>query len=43
MTSDGKLTSIFALRGLASLWVCWFLLSRESKAFRTWEQLRAPY
>lgn len=36
-----KLTSIHALRGIASLWVCWFHLTRGSSAFPTWEPLRA--
>lgn len=41
MDSGGKLASIHVLRGLASLWVCWFHLSRGSHDFPSWEPLRA--
>ncbi len=41
MGNSGKLNSIHALRGLASLWVCWFHLTRGGVAFPTWGPLRA--
>lgn len=41
MVSSSRLNNIHALRGIASLWVCWFHLTRGSKAYPTWEPLRA--
>jgi len=40
-TQSGHLVSVHALRGLASLWVCWFHLSRGAEHYPTWEPLRA--
>ena len=41
MSNGGKLNSVHSLRGLASLWVCWFHLTRGGQAYPTWGPLRA--
>ena len=41
MSNGGKLNSIHALRGLASLWVCWFHITYGRASYPTWEPLRA--